>query len=48
MKSIKLSEQILRTIKSKGYNNIELNPVIETKYILQRSGENLKKFLFSF
>ena len=28
--------------------NIELNPVIETKYILQKSGESLKKFLFSF
>ncbi len=48
MKSKKLSEKILRSIRSKGFNNITLDPVIETKYILQRSGENFKKFLFSF
>ena len=48
MKSKKLSEKILRSIKSKGFNNIILDPVLETKYILQRSGENFKKFLFSF
>ena len=48
MKSKKLSEKILRSIKSKGFSNIVLDPVLETKYILQRSGENFKKFLFSF
>ena len=48
MKSKKLSEKILRSIKSKGFGNITLDPVLETKYILQRSGENFKKFLFSF
>ncbi len=48
MKSKKLSEKILRSIKSKGFSNIALDPVLETKYILQRSGENFKKFLFSF
>ena len=48
MKSKNLSEKILRSIKSKGFNNIALDPVLETKYILQRSGENFKKFLFSF
>ena len=48
MKSKKLSEKILRLIKSKGFNNIELDPVLETKYILQRSGENFRKNLFSF
>ena len=48
MKSKKLSNKILKSIKSKGFNNITLDPVIETKYILQRSGENLKRFLFSF
>ena len=48
MKSKKLSEKILRSIKSRGFNNISLDPVLETKYILQRSGENFKKFLFSF
>ncbi len=48
MKLIKLSEKILRSIKSRGFSNIALDPVLETKYILQRSGENFKKFLFSF
>ena len=48
MKSKKLSEKILRSIKSKGFSNIALDPVLETKYILQRSGENFRKFLFSF
>ena len=48
MKSKKLSEKILRSIRSRGFNNITLDPVLETKYILQRSGENFKKFLFSF
>jgi len=48
MKSKKLSEKILRLIKSRGFNNIELEPVLETKYILQRSGENFKRLLFSF
>ncbi len=48
MKSKKLSEKILRSIRSKGFNNITLDPVLETKYILKRSGENFKKFLFSF
>jgi len=48
MKSKKLSEKILRSIKSKGFNGITLEPVLETRYILQRSGENFKRFLFSF
>ena len=48
MKSKKLSETILRSIKSKGFKSINLNPVLEAKYILQRSGESFKKFLFSF
>ena len=48
MKSKKLSERILGSIKSRGFNSITLDPVLETKYILQRSGENFKKFLFSF
>ncbi len=48
MKLKKLSEKILRSIKSRGFSNITLDPVLESKYILQRSGENFKKFLFSF
>ena len=48
MKSKNLSNKILRSIKSSGFKNIELDSVIETKYILRRSGENFRKFLFSF
>ena len=48
MKLKNLSEKILSSIKSKGFKTINLNPVLEAKYILQRSGESFKKFLFSF
>jgi len=48
MKSKKFSKKILKSIKSKGFNNIILDSVLETKYILRRSGENFKKLLFSF
>ena len=48
MKSKNLSEKILKIIKSKGFKSIELEPVLESKYILQRSGENFRKFMFSF
>ena len=44
----KLSEKILKIIKSKGFKSIELEPVLESKYILQRFGENFRKFMFSF
>ena len=48
MKLKNLSEKILRSIKSKGFREITLDPVIESKYILQRSGENFKRILISF
>ncbi len=48
MKSKNLSEKILRSVKSKGYKYIELPSVIEANHILQRSGENFRKFMFSF
>ena len=48
MKSKNLSNKILKTIKSRGFNFIELPPVIEANHILQRSGENFRKYLFSF
>ena len=40
--------KIIKTLKSKGFKEIELDSVIESKFILQRSGENFKKYLFSF
>ncbi len=48
MKSKNLSKQILKTVKSRGFRLVELSPVIETNHILQRSGENFRKYLFSF
>ncbi len=48
MKSKKLSESILRSIKSKGFKYIDLPPVIEANHIVERSGETFKRFLFSF
>ena len=48
MKSKNLSENILRSVKSKGYKYIDLHSVIEANHIVQRSGENFRKFIFSF
>jgi len=48
MKSKNLSENILRSVKSKGFKYIDLLSVIETNHIVQRSGENFRKFIFSF
>ena len=48
MKSKNLFEKILRSVKSKGFKYIELPSVIEANHIVQRSGENFRKFMFSF
>ena len=48
MKSKKLSEKIHRSVKAKGFKYIELPSVIEANHIVQRSGENFRKFIFSF
>ena len=48
MKLKNLSEKILRSVRSKGFKYIELDSVIEANHIVQRSGENFKKFIFSF
>ena len=40
--------KIIKTLKIKGFKKIELDPVLESKFILQRSGENFRKYLFSF
>ena len=48
MKSKNLSENILRSVKSKGFRYINLPSVIEANHIVQRSGENFRKFMFSF
>ena len=48
MKSKNLSENILRSVKSKGFKYINLPSVIEVNHIVQRSGESFRKFIFSF
>jgi ATP phosphoribosyltransferase regulatory subunit len=48
MKSINLSEKILRSVRSNGFKYIELDSVIETNHIVQRSGESFRKLIFSF
>ena len=48
MKSKNLSENILKSVKSKGFNYIELDSVIETNHIVERSGESFRRFIFSF
>ncbi len=48
MKSKNLSEKILKSVRTKGFKYIDLPSVIEANHIVQRSGENFRKFLFSF
>ncbi len=48
MKSKNLSDKILKSVKSKGFEYIELPSIIETNHIVQRSGESFRKFIFSF
>ena len=48
MKLKNLSEKILRSVKTMGFKYIELPSVIEANHIVKRSGENFRKFIFSF
>ena len=48
MKSEKLYKSILRSIRNKGYKYINLPSVLEANHIVQRSGENFRKFIFTF
>ena len=48
MKSKKLSESILKSIKSEGFKYVDLDTVIETNHIVERSGESFRRFIFSF
>src|SRR6056300_581550 len=43
-----LSENILRSVKSKGFKYIDLPSVIEANHIVQRSSDLFRKFIFSF
>ena len=48
MKLKKLSESILKSIRSEGFKYIDLDTVIETNHIVERSGESFRRFIFSF
>ena len=42
------SEKLSNILKTRGFKNIELDSIIETKHILKRSGGNFRQYLFSF
>ncbi len=42
------SRNLFKILKSKGFKNIELDNIIESKYVLKRSGGSYREFLFSF
>ena len=42
------SKNLFKILKSKGFQNIELDNIIESKYVLKRSGGSYRQFLFSF
>ena len=48
MKSKNLSDNILKSVRSKGFRHIDLDSVIETNHIVERSGESFRRFIFSF
>ena len=43
-----LSENILKSLKSSGFDYIDLDTVIPTNLILERSGESFRSLIFSF
>ena len=48
MKSKKLSEQIIKTFKSNGFVLSEPDVLLDSEYIIQRSGENFRRSMFTF
>ncbi len=42
------SKNLFKILNSKGFKNIELDNIIESKYVLKRSGGSYRQFLFSF
>nr|MBC8308018.1 ATP phosphoribosyltransferase regulatory subunit [Pelagibacterales bacterium] len=45
---MKLRNSFNQILKSKGFKNIELDNIIESRHILKRSGGNFRQYLFSF
>ena len=48
MKSKKLSDQIIKTFKSNGFVLSEPDVLLDSEYIIQRSGENFRKSMLTF
>ena len=48
MKSKKLSDQIINTFKSNGFILSEPDVLLDSEYIIQRSGENFKRSMLTF
>ena len=42
------SRNLFKILRSRGFKNIELDNITESKYVLKRSGGNYRQFLFSF
>jgi len=48
MKSKKLSEQIIKTFKNNGFVSSEPDILLDSEYIIQRSGENFRRSMLTF
>ena len=48
MKSKKLSELIIKTFKKNGFVLSEPDILLESEYIIQRSGENFRRSMLTF
>ena len=48
MKSKKLSETIIKTFKSNGFTLSEPDVLLDSEYIIQRSGENFRRSMLAF
>ena len=48
MKSKKLSEKIIKTFKSNGFVLSEPDVLLDSEYIIQRSGENFRRSMLTF
>ena len=48
MKSKKLSEQIIKTFRSNGFVLSEPDVLLDSEYIIQRSGENFRRSMLTF
>ena len=42
------SKNLFKILRSKGFKNVKLDNIIESKYVLKRSGGSYRQFLFSF